>query len=60
MQDTTFEFIAARAARYPVIVQESQVRTIVRRSGKPREGDPAIRWLLLNTQRTNRLLMGTG
>ena len=59
--DSTFGFITARAARYPAIVKNDRIRTIMRRSTcKPVDGDPGIRWLLLNTQMTNRLLMGTG
>jgi hypothetical protein len=59
--DTTFGFIAARAARYPVIMRRSQMRKAVRRAIGPREtGDQALRWLLLNTRATNRFLKGTG
>jgi hypothetical protein len=57
---STFGFIAERAARYPVVVRGSRLRTIVR---SPARGlaseDPGIRWLLLNTLATNRLLKGT-
>jgi hypothetical protein len=61
MYGATFDFIAARAARYPVTVKRTQVRTMRKVFSHTVEtGDPAIRWLLLNTQRTNRLLMGTG
>jgi hypothetical protein len=59
--DSTFGFIAARAARYPVIVRRSQPRTIVKGSPcRPVAGDPGIRWLLLNTLATDRFLKGTG
>jgi hypothetical protein len=59
--DATIGSIAARAARYPRIAKRAQLRTIIRGSKHaPVTGDPGIRWLLLNTQRTNRLLMGTG
>ena len=57
--DTTFGAIAARAARYPVIVKSSQLRIIRKEPVEPAAGDPGIRWLLLNTQRVNRCLMGT-
>ncbi|HMA06088.1 MAG TPA: hypothetical protein VKO45_09215, partial [Methanomicrobiales archaeon] len=59
--DSTFGFIAARAARYPVIVKKNQPRPILRDPARAMaSGDPAIRWLLLNTQRINRFLEGTG
>jgi hypothetical protein len=58
--DSTFGFIVARAARYPRVTRESQKRTIIRRSPcKEAEADPALGWLLLNTQMTNRFLKGT-
>jgi hypothetical protein len=58
--DSTFGFIAARAARVPVIVKNSQVRTIMRRSlRKPETGDPGIRWLIVNTLAMNRFLKET-
>ena len=58
--DTTFGFIAARAARYPVIVKNSQVRPILRKSpGEPIPEDSGIQWLLLNARLTNRMLKGT-
>ena len=58
--DTTFGAIAARAARYPVIARSSQLRIIRREPAEPGPADPAIRWLLLNTQRVNRCIKGTG
>jgi hypothetical protein len=59
--DATFGAIAARAARYPVVEKRTQLRTIRKGSARePATGDPGIRWLLLNTQQTNRLMMGTG
>jgi len=58
--DATIGAIAARAARYPVIVKSSQPRTIMKGPiCEPVAADPAIRWLLLNTQRVNRFLKGT-
>ena len=58
--DATFGAIAARAARYPVIVRGSQPRTIMKgAANEPGITDPGIRWLLLNTLRTNRFLEGT-
>jgi hypothetical protein len=58
--DSTFGFIAARAARYPVIMRRSQMRKAMVGAIGPREtGDPAFRWLLLNTLATNRFLKGT-
>ena len=61
IMDATFGAIAARAARYPVIVKKSQPRPIQREPpADPAAGDPGIRWLLLNTQQINRCLMGTG
>jgi hypothetical protein len=59
--DATFGAIAARAARYPVIVKSSQPRTIMKGAiREPVTVDPGIRWLLLNTQATNRFLQETG
>jgi len=59
--DATIGAIAARAALYPAIVKQAQPRPIQRsRRGAPATADPAIRWLLLNAQQTNRCLMGTG
>jgi UDP-N-acetyl-D-mannosaminuronic acid transferase (WecB/TagA/CpsF family) len=59
MYGATFDFIAARAARYPVIMRRSQLSKAIRRALGPREtGDPAFRWLLLNTLETSRLLKG--
>jgi hypothetical protein len=61
MDGATFEFIAARAAEYPVIVKRNQLRIIRKGSNPlPAAGDPGIQWLLLNTQRVNRFLKGTG
>jgi hypothetical protein len=61
MYGATFEFIAARAARYPVIMRRSQVnKEILRVHGSPGTVDPGFQWLLLNTQRINRFLKGTG
>jgi hypothetical protein len=41
-------------------VKRSQPRTILKGPARePVGGDPAIRWLLLNTQRVNRFLKGT-
>ena len=61
MYGATFDFIAARAARYPVIMRRSQLHKTIRRALGPREtGDPGCRWLLLNTMETNRFLKGTG
>jgi hypothetical protein len=61
MHGATFEFIAARAAEYPVSVRRDQLRTIRRESTRePAAGDPGIRWLLLNTLATDRFLKGTG
>jgi hypothetical protein len=58
---STFGFIAARAACYPVIRKSAQLRPIRKELPcKPASGDPGIRWLLLNTERTNRSLKGTG
>ncbi len=58
--DSTFGAIAARAARYPVIVKRSQPRPIQREPlSTPATGDPGIRWLLINTQQVNRFLKGT-
>jgi len=57
--DPTFGAIAARAARYPVIVKSSQLRIIRKEPVEPAAGDPGIRWLLLNTQATNRFLEET-
>ena len=59
--DATFGAIAARAARYPVIEKCSQQRIIVKGTTcEPVAADPGIRWLLLNTQATNRFLEETG
>ena len=59
--DSTIGSIAARAARFPVIRKNIQPRAILRGSTRaPVTADPGIEWLFLNTQRTNRLLMGTG
>ncbi|MGA2934581.1 MAG: hypothetical protein ABSD81_05440 [Methanomicrobiales archaeon] len=61
MYGATFDFIAARAARYPVIMRRSQLHKAIRMALGPREtGDPGYRWLLLNTLETNRCLKGTG
>jgi hypothetical protein len=61
MYGATFEFIAARAARYPVIMRRSQLNKAIQSALRPREiGNPGFRWLLLNTMETNRVLMGTG
>ena len=60
VNDLTFGAIAARAARYPVIVKSSQLRIIRKDPWEPAAGDPGIRWLLLNTQRVNRCLQETG
>ncbi|HVN65352.1 MAG TPA: hypothetical protein VMT31_01915 [Methanomicrobiales archaeon] len=58
--DATFGAIAARAARYPVVVNGSQPRSIMKGAARGRwAADPGIRWLLLNTQRVNRSLKGT-
>ena len=60
ISDTTFESIAERAARYPVAVRKGQLhRGIIRVPGPVAIGDPGLRWLLLNTSQTNRLLKGT-
>jgi hypothetical protein len=59
--DATFGAIAARAARYPVVVKRIQTRPILKESSRePASGDPGIRWLLLNTYRINRFLEETG
>src|SRR5512136_2787295 len=59
--DATFGAIAARAARYPVIVKRSQLRIIRKEPARePVPADPGIRWLLLNAQRVNRFLEETG
>ena len=61
MYGATFDFIAARAARYPVIMRKSQLNKIVQKAIRPREtGNPGLRWLLLNTMETNRVLKGNG
>ncbi|MDD1662796.1 MAG: hypothetical protein LUQ60_03505 [Methanomicrobiales archaeon] len=61
MYEATFEFIAARAARYPVIMRRSQLHKVIRRALLPRKTEvPGYRWLLLNTMETNQLLKGTG
>ena len=61
MYGATFDFIAARAARYPVIMRRSQLHKAIRGALGPREsGNPAFRWLLLNTLETNQFLKGTG
>lgn len=55
--DSTFGFIAARAARYPVVMRRSQLSKGIQgaiRSGE--KGDSAFGWLLLNTLATNRFL----
>ena len=58
--DATFEPIVARASRYPVIMRRGQMNRGSRRGLEPGEaGDPAFRWLLLNTLETNRSLKGT-
>jgi hypothetical protein len=60
MYGATFEFIAARAARYPRVTRGSQMRTIIRRPPrKEADADPTLGWLILNTQMTNRFLKGT-
>jgi hypothetical protein len=58
--DATIGALAARAARYPVVMKRAQQR-IIRKGPAPEPpcGDPGIRWLLLNTQQTNRCLRGT-
>jgi hypothetical protein len=59
--DSTFGFIAARAAQYPVIVKSSQLRIIRKEPAREHEpADPGIQWLLLNTQRINRFLEEAG
>ena len=61
ISDQTFESIAGRAARYPVAVRRGQLHRRI--PGSPSQaaiGDPALRWLLLNTYATNRCLKGTG
>jgi hypothetical protein len=59
--DSTFGFIAARAARYPIVRMSKQPRTIMKGAGRALvTGDPGIRWLLLNAQKMNRCLKGTG
>jgi hypothetical protein len=59
MYGATFDFIAARAARYPVIMRRSQLNKAIRMALGSREtGNPGFRWLLLNTMETNRLLKG--
>jgi hypothetical protein len=59
MYGATFDFIAARAARYPVIMRRSQLnKAIVKALGSRETGNPGFRWLLLNTMETNRLLKG--
>jgi hypothetical protein len=59
--DSTFGFIAARAARYPVIRRRSQMNKVIFGAlGQQETGDQAFRWLLLNTRATNRFLKGTG
>jgi hypothetical protein len=61
MYGATFEFIAARAARYPVIMRRSQLHKAILGALEPREtGNPGFRWLLLNTLETNRVLKATG
>jgi hypothetical protein len=61
ISDTTFESIAERAARYPVAMRKGQLhRGIIRTPGPAAIGDPALRWLLLNTYATTRSLKGTG
>jgi hypothetical protein len=61
MYGATFGFIAARAARYPVVIRKSQLsKEILRVLRPPETCDPGFRWLLLNTLATNRLLKGTG
>ncbi len=58
--DATFEPIVERASRYPVVMRRSQMNRGFRRAPEPGEtGDPAFRWLLLNTLATNRSLKGT-
>jgi len=59
--DTTFESIAERAACYPVVMRKGQLhRGLIRTPGPVAIGDPALRWLLLNTYATTRSLKGTG
>jgi hypothetical protein len=61
MYGATFDFIAARAARYPVIMRRSQVnKEILRVLRSPGTVDPSFQWLLLNSQRINQFLKGTG
>lgn len=61
MYGATFDFIAARAARYPVIMRRSQLHKAIRGALRPRKTeDPGRWWLLLNTLETNRFLKGTG
>ena len=61
MYGATFDFIAARAARYPVIMRRSQLHRGIWRALGPRlTEDPGWRWLLLNTMETNQFLKGTG
>jgi hypothetical protein len=61
VMDATFGAIAARAARYPVVVKKSQPRTIMKGAAcSPVAADQGIRWLLLNAQRTTLSLKGTG
>ncbi|HUK39112.1 MAG TPA: hypothetical protein VLV30_08375 [Methanomicrobiales archaeon] len=61
ISDPTFESLAARAARYPAVMRKGQ---LLRRTRGvpviPVKGDPALRWLLLNTYETTRSLKGTG
>jgi UDP-N-acetyl-D-mannosaminuronic acid transferase (WecB/TagA/CpsF family) len=61
MYGATFDFIAARAARYPVIMRRSQLHKTIRSAlGPKKTGDTGCRWLLLNTMETNQFLKGTG
>lgn len=60
MYGSTFDFIATRAAEYPVVMRRSQMHKAIRRVVVQHEtGDPGCRWLLLNILATNRFLKGT-
>ena len=57
MPGATFDFIAARAAHYPVIMRRSQISKAIRRViGPQKPRNPPGLWLRLNTQRINRIL----
>ena len=59
ISDATIGSVVARAALYPAVTKSSQARIVMKGSiREPVRGDPGIRWLLLNTMRTNRFMKG--